>query len=145
MSQSQQVKASPSLTPAAITGLAVAACWSWFASGVRTFTRPAEVLTFVPAVLVLVLTLRPKARFTVGLAEPRPSWRTLLAWVAAAAAVVGWELSELFSQPRQAHPTLSSIINALLSTHPSRFLGFLAWLLLGWLMVRDLAPGREER
>jgi hypothetical protein len=145
MRQSQQVRASRSLTPAAIAGLAGAACWSWFASGVRTFTRPAEVLTFIPALAVLVLTLRPKARFTVPLAAPRSQWRTLLPWVAAVVVVVGWELSELFSQPRQGHPTLSSITNALLSTHPSRFLGFLAWLLLGWLLVGDLGPEREER
>jgi hypothetical protein len=146
MRQPQQVKAAPALSPAAIAALAAAACWSWFASGVRTFTRPAEVLTFIPALVVLVLTLRPKARLCVGLAEPRPPWRTLLPWVAATAAVVGWELSELFSQPRTAHPTLSSIINTLLSTHPSRFLGFLAWLLLGWMLVRDLGdPGPDSR
>jgi hypothetical protein len=146
--QLQQVKASRWLTPAAIAGLAVAACWSWFASGVRTFTRPAEVLTFIPALAVLVLTLRPKGRLSVSVTATvtaaRSPWRTLLPWAAAAVAIVGWELSELFSQPRRDHPTLSSITNTLLSTHPSRFLGFLAWLLLGWLMVRDLGPGREE-
>ncbi len=145
MRQPQQVKASSSLSPAAIAGLAVAACWSWFASGVRTFTRPAEVLTFIPAVLVLVLTLRPSARLSPGLALARTPWRTVWPWVLAFAAIVGWELSELFSQPRQAHPTLSSITNDLLSTHPSRFLGFLGWLLLGWLMVRDLGAGGERR
>jgi hypothetical protein len=147
MRQPQQVKAPPAISPATLwtlAALAAAACWSWFASGVRTFTRPAEVLTFVPALAVLVLTLRPKARFTAGLAEPRAPWRTLLPWVAAVAALVGWELSELFSKPRRGHPTLSSITNDLLSTHPSRFLGFLFWLLLGWLLVRDLSPRGEE-
>ncbi len=141
MRQPQQVTAAPSLHPGAMVALVAAACWSWFASGVRTFTRPAEVLTFIPVLVVLVLTVRPKARFPAGRAQPRQGWRTLLPWVAAAAALVGWELSELFSQPRQAHPTLSSITNDLLSTHPSRSLGFLAWLLLGWLLVRDLGAG----
>ena len=145
MRQPQQFKASPALNSAATAGLAAAACWSWIASGVRTFTRPAEILTFIPAVLVLVLTLQPRARFTSGLALAPPAWRTVVPWVSALAAIVGWELSELFSKPRQAHPTLSSITNDLLSTHPSRFLGYLAWLLLGWLMVRDLGPRREER
>jgi hypothetical protein len=93
---------------------------------------------------VLVLTVRPSARFPAGRRRPRPGWRTFLPWAAGVAALVGWELSELFSKPRQAHPTLSSIINDLLSTHPSRFLGFLGWLVLGWLLVRDLGPeGRE--
>ncbi|HEX4015212.1 MAG TPA: hypothetical protein VHX15_00610 [Frankiaceae bacterium] len=147
MGKAQQVRAVRTLSPAAIAALAAAACWAWFASGVRTFTRPAEVLTFIPALAVLVLTLRPKARSIPILAGPAPPWRTFIAWIVMLAAVVGWELSELFSQPRQGHPTLSSITNTLLSTHPSRFLGFLAWLLLGWLMVRDLGPGapRDEQ
>ncbi len=148
MRQPQQVEERPSLHAATAwlpaVGLALAVVWSWFASGVRTFTRPAEVLTFVPALAVLVLTLRPRARYTPSLALGRPRWHTLLPWAAALALVVGWELSELFSQPRSGHPTLSSITNTLLSTHPSRFLGFLAWLVLGWLMVRDLGPGEQE-
>jgi hypothetical protein len=148
MRQPQQVKARPSLRPATswmpAAGLAVAVVWSWFASGVRTFTRPAEVLTFVPALAVLLLTLRPRARFTAGIAAARSPWRTLLPWVAALAVVLGWELSELFSKPRQGHPTLSSITNTLLSTHPSRFLGYLAWLLVGWMLVRDLGRTRAQ-
>jgi len=145
MRQPQQVKARPAVSPASFAALAAAVCWSWFASGVRTFTRPAEVLTFIPALAVLVLTVRPSARFLAGRTRPRPGWRTFLPWVAGVAALVAWELSELFSKPRQAHPTLSSIINDLLSTHPSRFLGFLGWLVLGWLLVRDLGPADEER
>lgn len=144
MRQPQQVKAGPAVSPVGLAALAAAACWAWFASGVRTFTRPAEVLTFIPALAVLLLTVRPSARFPAGRTSPRPGWRKLLPWVAAVAALVGWELSELFAKPRQAHPTLSSIINDLLSTHPSRFLGFLGWLVLGWLLVRDLGPGDRE-
>ena len=140
MRQPQQVRAAPTLHPAAWAALAIAVCWSWLASGVRTFTHPAEVFTFVPALAVLVWTLRPSARLPVIRDDlgPRQPWWTVLPWLLAIAALVGWELSELFQKPRQAHPTLSSITNDLLSTHPSRFLGFLAWLLLGWLLVRDL-------
>ena len=46
----------------AATGLAIVAVWAWFASGVRTFTHPAEVLTFVPGIAVLAVTLHPRAR-----------------------------------------------------------------------------------
>jgi fucose 4-O-acetylase-like acetyltransferase len=145
MHQPRQARAVLALPPAALAGIAAAVCWAWFASGVRTFTRPAELLTFVPALLVLLMTLRPAGGAPVVSAEssPRKAWWTVLPWIAAFAALLAWELSELFSQPRQQHPTLSSITNALLSTHPTRFLGFLAWLLLGWLLVRDLGGARE--
>jgi hypothetical protein len=137
-------KVPPWLRPAGIVAVAAAGCWAWFASGVRTFTRPAEALTFVPVLAVLVLTVWPKAVPSGVRAAPRPTWRNLAPWVAVVVALVGWELIELFSQPRDAHPTLSSITNTLLSTHPSRFLGYLAWLLLGWLLVRDLFRARDR-
>jgi hypothetical protein len=137
-------RAAPWLRPAGVAAVAAAASWSWFASGVRTFTRPAEVLTAVPVLVVLVLTVWPTAAPSGVRAGPRPTWRNLAPWVAVAVALVGWELSELFSKPRDAHPTLSSITNTLLGTHPSRFLGFLAWLLLGWLLVRDLFRRRDR-
>ncbi len=119
--------------------------WAWFASGVRTFTRPAEVLTFLPGVAVSVLTLRPSAGsvrpVSKGGAPPDRRWG-ILPWIGVLVLAVGWELTELFSQPRQAHPTVSSLTNSLLSTHPSRFVGYLAWLAVGWLLVRDL--GRRQ-
>jgi hypothetical protein len=144
MRQQRHAEAPPRLSPAAIALLVAAVCWSWFASGVRTFTHPAEVLTYLPILVVLALTLRPRAAPSGIRSGPRPTWRSVMPWVAAIALLVGWELSELFSQPRQAHPTLSSITNTLLSTHPSRFLGFLGWLALGWLMVRDLSHVRDR-
>lgn len=114
--------------------------WAWFGSGVRTFTRPAEVLTFLPGLAVLLLTLRPSASAAgIGTAALPPDRRwSVLPWVVVLAAIVGWELVELFSKPRSLHPTISSVMDSLLSTHPSRFVGYLVWLVLGWLLVRDL-------
>ena len=119
--------------------------WSWFASGVRTFTRPAEVFTFIPAVAVLLLTLRPSKR------AQRVGWqrgkrydpRGVLVWVGVLIAVLGWEMFQLFSKPRERHPTISSLLNSLISTHPSRFAGFLLWLAAGALLARDRITRRE--
>jgi hypothetical protein len=124
-----------------------AAVWAWYASGVRTFTRPAEVLTFLPGLAVLLLTLRPSASSARSAASgtqsvaPHRRWG-VLPWLAVLVAIIGWEMAELFSQPRHAHPTISSLMNSLLSTHPSRFVGYLVWLILGWLLVRDLGRRR---
>jgi hypothetical protein len=131
--------------PLQVVFLAVAVVWAWFASGVRTFTRPAEVLAAVPIVVVLVLTLRPSARLPAPAqrSQEPASLRGIIPWVAAVIVLVGWELSELFSKPRSTHPTLSSIMNDLLSTRPTRFIGYLVWLALGWLMVRRLGSRHE--
>jgi len=122
--------------------LLAAAIWAWFGSGVRTFTRPAEVLTFVPGLVVLVLTLRPSAELH---RPPKTALRrtSALPWVGLAGLILVWELTELFSQPRAGHPTMSSISNALLSTRVTRFLGYLVWLAVGWMLVRDLGRRHE--
>jgi amino acid transporter len=122
--------------------------WSWFASGVRTFTRPAEILTFVPAFAVLVLTLWPRSRGTKRSLQRRRkdtpySARGVAVWLALLVAVIGWEMFQLFSKPRERHPTISSLLNTLISTHPSRFAGYLLWLIAGGLLVRDVVAPRE--
>jgi hypothetical protein len=134
--------------------LAAAVGWAAAASSVRTFTHPAEVLTFLPGLAVLVVTVRPsfwpvsrRGTTTHAIRDPAPppasaTRRGALLWVLAGGALVGWELASLFSQPRSAHPTLSSITDSLVSTHPSRFAGYLSWLALGWLLVRDRDPRR---
>jgi hypothetical protein len=116
--------------------------WSWFASGVRTFTRPAEVLTFIPALAVLLVTLLRRPR---RVAQSRAPYRArgVGLWVAWLVALVGWEMFQLFSQPRERHPTISSLLNTLISTHPSRFAGYVLWLVAGGLLVRDLVRRRE--
>ena len=103
--------------------------------------RGADVL---PGLAVLILTLRPSASSAAAAPQPLAPHRRwgVLPWIVVFAAIVGWELVELFSQPRHLHPTISSIMDSLLSTHPSRFIGYLLWLILGWLLVRDL--GRRQ-
>lgn len=53
-----------------------------------------------------------------------------------------WELSALFQQPSltadsHAHPTISSLADPLLGSHPGRSLALAIWLGLGWLVVRQ--------
>ena len=38
---------------------------------------------------------------------------------------------------------MSSISNALLSTRATRFLGYLVWLAVGWMLLRDLGRRHE--
>jgi hypothetical protein len=122
--------------------------WAWFASGVRTFTRPAEVLTFIPAFAVLLLTLWPRSRGTKRSAQRLRNDtpynpRDLALWLVLLVAVIGWEMFQLFSKPRERHPTISSLLNTVISTHPSRFAGYLLWLIAGGLLVRDVVARGE--
>ncbi len=56
-------------------------------------------------------------------------------------AVVSFELLVFFEQPRQAHPTLSSLSDSLSDSHAGKAVLFLAWLSLGWLFLRRRARG----
>jgi purine-cytosine permease-like protein len=119
--------------------------WSWFASGVRTFTRPAEAFTFIPALAVLLVTLWPRrrARRPADHRERRYTVRGVVLWVVVLVAVLSWEMFQLFSKPREHHPTISSLLNSLISSHPSRFAGYLLWLAAGALLARDRVARRD--
>jgi hypothetical protein len=129
-------------------GVVAVLVWSWFASGVRTFTRPAEVLTFVPAFAVLLLTIWPRTPRRKRRLQRRRNdtpydlWGVAV-WLALLVVVIGWEMFELFSQPRERHPTISSLLNTLISTHASRLAGYLLWLVAGGFLVHDMVVRRE--
>jgi hypothetical protein len=50
------------------------------------------------------------------------------AWVALAVAVGLWQLAAYLQHPREDHPTLSSLTNALLEAHPARAAAFALWV-----------------
>jgi hypothetical protein len=58
-----------------------------------------------------------------------------LMWVVLFGALAAWELTAFFSSPRHDHPTLSSIADTIMSTHPGRAGMFLAWLALGGVLA----------
>lgn len=57
-------------------------------------------------------------------------------WVLLLLAVVGWELFCYFGSPRSAHPTISSIYDALARVKAAKAAVALAWLALGWRLLR---------
>ena len=69
-----------------------------------------------------------------GSARRRPKPRqapisTAAPWLILAVAASAWELQAYLQQPRYEHPTLSSLANALLDSHPARAAAFILWLL----------------
>jgi hypothetical protein len=124
----------------AVVGVAYAVVTSF----TRPFTEPADVVTGIPLVVALVVTVpwsRTARRSEVShgaafeaLASPRRRWW----WIIPTAPIVAafaWELYCFFSLPRVAHPTLSSLIDVLDSTRVGKIVGVALWLGLGWFLV----------
>jgi hypothetical protein len=116
--------------------VAAALVYSWIASGLRPFTHPEAVAVSIPLVVagVALLRSRPGVDAAAALHEaPRRGWWV---WVALLVALLACELISFALKPRADHPTLSSIADAVMSTHPGRFAMFAAWLAVGYWLFR---------
>jgi Na+/proline symporter len=107
-------------------------CYVSIGGGLSPFTWPAMVSTTIGGLVIFVVAWRRSNASTAVLA----SRSGLVAWAAWLAAVTGWELWALSMHPRSSHPTLSSLLNNLIETHPGRSVALLAWLGLGWWLAR---------
>ncbi len=105
--------------------------YAWASAALRSFTWPAMVSTSLGGLAVLALAWQRNART----ATTRVSREGFLTWTAWLAAATGWEPWALSMHPRAAHPTISSLINILIETHPGRAVALLAWLALGWWLA----------
>jgi hypothetical protein len=118
----------------AVVVVAVALIYSWIASGLRAFTHPEAVAVSIPLAIAGIALIRsqPRAR-----AADRVKGRGTWVWVTLLALLLAWELISYRLSPRVDHPTMSSIADAAMSTHPGRFAMFAAWLAAGyWLFTR---------
>jgi hypothetical protein len=110
--------------------LAGALAYAWIASGLRPFTHPEAVAVAIPLVVAGIAVLR--VRGDAWDATRRGAW----VWGALFAVLVVWELVSYRLSPRVDHPTLSSITDWAMSTHPGRFGMFTAWLAVGYWLFR---------
>lgn len=119
----------------------VGAGYALAAAATTPFSSAANIVTAVPIVALAVLVV---VRWP---ARPRPvrpasgGRRPFLAWSALFAAVVGFELVEyLVPGSRSAHPTLSSMVDAVDRYWLLKALVFFAWLCLGASIVHLGTP-----
>jgi hypothetical protein len=125
----------------ALLGAVVALAYAVGAAGTTAFTNPADVLTAVPilglAVLVVIRwPLRPRPRRVA--ADGTHPFR---AYVVLFAAIVLWELAEYAARgSRAAHPTLSSMFDAVDRYFVLKALVFFTWLCLGAAILRKGTP-----
>ncbi len=105
----------------------------------RSFTVAADVMTGIPIVAVAILVvaswpLHPRALQPVAPSRGAHPYRS---WAALFGVILVWELAQYFARgSRGAHPTLSSMTDAIDRYYPLKALVFFGWLCLGALIVR---------
>ena len=67
--------------------------------------------------------------------EPRRFGRRWLVWAVSLGSAAAFELASYLQAPRAAHPTLSSILDAVDASPAGRGATFAAWAVLGWYLV----------
>jgi hypothetical protein len=113
---------SPAHLLAAAGAAAAVGLYAWWAVGLTPFTGTASlavVLAGGAAVGVGAWGHRPAVAAPRGRVAP---------WLVVVAALAVVQLSAYVQHPREDHPTLSSLTNALLDTHHARAAALVAWL-----------------
>jgi len=106
-------------------GVLAALAYAWWATGLRPFSAGATA-AIVGAGAVAALLGRFAAPPRRGIASTTPA--AAAPWVLAVAALAAWQLAALVQEPRDDHPTLSSLTNATLDARPVRAMALAAWL-----------------
>lgn len=129
---------SPTVVVVVVVVVAIALVYSWVASGLRPFSHPMAVAVSIPLVLAGIAILRSRRRLDAARNAGEPvTRRGTRVWLVLIVALFAWELISYRLSPRVDHPTLSSIADAVMGTHPGRFAMFVAWLAAGsWLFRR---------
>ncbi|NIA26032.1 MAG: hypothetical protein GWP04_10760 [Gammaproteobacteria bacterium] len=122
-----------------VAGLVVVVLYAVTVGGFSRYSWPATLAVVVPGLLGLVLVWREPV---VSGPDPAPiSRRGARAWATVFVALGLWELTNLLLQPSlevgsHAHPTLSVLMDPVLSLHVGRSISLFLWLALGWYLVR---------
>jgi len=113
--------------------------YSTVAGGFDRYSWPATISVVVPAALILMVSWRGPLP---GAAAPvRPSIGGSIAWATVFVCLGLWELTMLLMQPTLKtdswpHPTLSTLMDPVLASHPGRTISLCAWAALGWFLAR---------
>ena len=97
--------------------------YAWWAVALAPFSRAATVAVLLAGGAAAAAGVRGRRS-----PRPREDGRRVVAWAVLAAAVAALQLAAYLQQPRVDHPTISSLTNALLDSHPARAVAFVLWL-----------------
>jgi hypothetical protein len=115
-----------------VGGIVVA--YAWVASASAPFSTRALISVLVPGAIVAAIAYgRPPERI------PAPESLDVGGfsyWIVALALLFEWEASAFRAGALWWHPTLTDLINPMLTPHPVRGAAFVLWLGAGWGLVR---------
>ena len=105
----------------------------------RRSTYPMTVTVGIPAAVAVVWAWRAPPR-EARRGEHRLDPRGAALWLAVFVGAALWEQGALLFQPSlmvnsSTHPTLSVLLDPVLSHHPGRSVGLAVWLAIGWFLV----------
>lgn len=107
--------------------------YAWWAVGLAPFSAQATAAVVLAGVAAMAVgqrqrrSRRPTADDDVSGIAP---------WAGLAAVAGAWQLAAYLQHPRADHPTVSSLANELLDSHPARAAGFLLWIAAAWWLAR---------
>jgi hypothetical protein len=107
--------------------------YAWWAVGLAPFSvqaTTAVVLAGVAATAVGRRQRRPRRPPSDG------DTSGIAPWAGLAAVAGAWQLAAYLQHPRSDHPTVSSLANELLDSHPARAAAFLVWIAAAWWLAR---------
>ncbi len=108
--------------------------YAWVASASAPFSTRALISVLIPgAILGAIAYGRPPGRI------PPPESIDVAGfsyWMVALALLFEWEASAFRAGATWWHPTLTDLINPLLTPHPVRSAAFVLWLAAGWGLVK---------
>ncbi len=114
---------------------AIIGAYSWFSADLRPFSIPIDAAVAIPSVIVASLAWsQPGSRSARVADEKAPRRVDAAPWAVLFGLLTAFEVVAYLSSPRRDHPTLSSMADALMNTHPGRAAVFVLWLLLGWAL-----------
>ena len=114
--------------------VAAGACaYGWWAVGLPPFSWGASLAVLAAGAAAAVAGGRQRPRRPAG----RPvDVRRVAPWLVLLAAAATLQLWSYLQHPRADHPTISSLTNALLDSHPARAAAFAGWLAATVVLAR---------
>jgi hypothetical protein len=107
--------------------------YAWWAVGLAPFSAQATAAVVLAGVAAMAVGQRQR-RSRRSTADDDVSG--IAPWVGLAAVAGAWQLAAYLQHPRADHPTVSSLANELLDSHPARAAGFLVWIAAAWWLAR---------
>lgn len=118
-----------------IAAFAVLLAFGWWVTAQPPFSAAGTIGILVAGGALIALARHWRGRAAPSASDEQEPTEGLWVWAAILLAILVWELITFVSHPREMHPTISSITDALQAEHVVRWLLFGGWLAIGWSLA----------